>query len=152
MKINLSKEFNKFLEEHELLLSNLQLGDKKMKNKKQKGIYAGVLLVILFIVGTIVIMGYEPTENRIYDVNRNGVINFQDAGLCYVYYHNGVDNEYGNLLYDVNFDGVVDVDDAIEIWEHRDQMYCEICGEIITRDNFWSHPHPCYINKKEKSV
>jgi len=92
-----------------------------MKNNKKKIImYAGVLLTILFLVGTVVTIGDGEQENRIYDVNRNGVINFQDAGLCFVYIHDGIDDEYGNLLYDVNLDGVVTEEDCIDIWMHRD--------------------------------
>lgn len=89
-------------------------------DKKKIGIYAGVLLVILTVIGTVNITGDEQNENRIYDVNRNGVINFQDAGQCYVYYTNEINDEYGNLLYDVNFDGIVNEDDAVEIWMNRD--------------------------------
>ena len=89
-------------------------------NKKKLFLYAGVLMTILFLIGTISITGDGENPNRIYDVNRNGVINFQDAGLCYIYYHYEIDNEYGNLLYDVNFDGIVDEADCIEIWVNRD--------------------------------
>ncbi len=89
-------------------------------NKKKVILYAGAILMVLFFIGTVITMGNEPTENRIYDVNRNGEINFQDAGLTYVYYYNEVSNEYGDLLYDVNFDGVVNEDDCIDIWMHRD--------------------------------
>ena len=59
--------------------------------------------------------------NRIYDVNRNGIINFQDAGLCWVY---AIDHDnrtfYGDLLYDVNMDGQVNFQDAGLIWVNRD--------------------------------
>jgi len=91
-----------------------------MKNKKKIICYAGVIATLLFLICTISITGDEQNENRIYDVNRNGVINFQDAGLCYVYIYNGVDDPYGNLLYDVNFDGVVSEEDCIDIWMHKD--------------------------------
>ena len=59
--------------------------------------------------------------NRIYDVNRDHVINFQDAGLCWSY---AVDYDnrtfYGDLLYDVNCDGQVNFQDAGLCWVNRD--------------------------------
>lgn len=58
--------------------------------------------------------------NRIYDVNRDGTINFQDAGLCWVYIQNDLGDSYGDLLYDVNMDGQVNFQDCGIIWVHRD--------------------------------
>jgi len=88
--------------------------------------------------------------NRIYDVNRNGRINFQDAGLAWIYVqgrypspcwilnpivttndtwnyiicdpmpHNKNFNSYAELLYDVNTDGIADIEDVQLIWQHRD--------------------------------
>ncbi len=59
--------------------------------------------------------------NRIYDVNRNGVINFQDARLCWSYAIDYVNRTfYGDLLYDVNMDGNVNFQDCGLIWVNRD--------------------------------
>jgi len=103
-----------------------------MKKKNRKIIlYAGVLTAIICLVS--VSSAVKPNEsieksdsgdtkgcNRIYDVNRDTVINFQDAGLCWVYIQDDVDDPYGNLLYDVNMDGNVNFQDAGLIWINRD--------------------------------
>ena len=94
--------------------------------------YSIVLVGLLGIIGSMVFAQAMPGSiqvenksssgngNRIYDVNRDGVINFQDAGLCWVYIEDDVDNEYGNLLYDVNMDGQVNFQDCGLIWVNRD--------------------------------
>ena len=86
--------------------------------------YAGVLLVtIVFICSSIVTSNNTRNGdglNRIYDVNRDGNINFQDAGLCWTYIQDDTDDPYGNLLYDVNMDGQVNFQDAGLIWTNRD--------------------------------
>ena len=99
------------------------------KNKKKIIIYAGVLLATLLFV----CMGVSTSNsmkistsndngcNRIYDVNRDTVINFQDAGLCWVYVTTPeIHCEFGDLLYDVNMDGKVNFQDAGLIWINRD--------------------------------
>ena len=100
----------------------------KIRNKKIM-LYAGVLLAILVFVcssiGTsnnnfVKTTIREKNCNRIYDVNRDGTINFQDAGLCWVYIQNNLDDPYGDLLYDVNMDGQVNFQDAGLIWINRD--------------------------------
>jgi len=59
--------------------------------------------------------------NRIYDVNRNGIINFQDAGLCWAYGNDpGNYTFHGDLLYDVNMDGQVNFQDAGLCYINRD--------------------------------
>jgi len=59
--------------------------------------------------------------NRIYDVNRNEIINFQDAGLTWIYITTPeIHNEFGDLLYDVNYDGQVNFQDCGLIWVNRD--------------------------------
>ena len=98
-----------------------------------KKIITAIVLVILFAVGLscCVVTNNEecpecPEEecigiNRIYDVNRDGKINFQDAGLCWVYIQDEeLHCEFGDLLYDVNIDGVVDMQDSNLIWINRD--------------------------------
>ena len=102
-----------------------------MKNKKKIILYAGVLTAVICLIG--VSSAVKPNEsveksdlgdtkgcNRIYDVNRDGVINFQDAGLCWVYIQNDLGDPYGDLLYDVNMDGQVNFQDAGLIWINRD--------------------------------
>ena len=69
-------------------------------------------------------------ENRIYDVDRNGIINYNDA--CEVLYYVNHDPRWieqkcydlcGNcweLLYDVNCDGKVNISDVDDIWHYCD--------------------------------
>lgn len=81
---------------------------------------------------------YETIEttiyinNAIFDVNRDGVVNYLDAAEVLWYIQHGrsmvekfVFSKYGNpyeSLYDVNADGVVDMKDVELIWQNRD--YC----------------------------
>jgi hypothetical protein len=61
-------------------------------------------------------------RNPIYDVNRDGIINFEDSTLILNYINHEIKyienicySEFGNaweLLYDVNYDGKVNLDDA----------------------------------------
>ena len=101
---------------------------KKMKSKKKVVCYAGVLCVIAILgVG---VVSSNPSSigksdgvgcNRIYDVNRNEIINFQDAGLTWIYITTPeIHNEFGDLLYDVNYDGQVNFQDCGLIWVNRD--------------------------------
>ena len=93
-----------------------------MRNKKSI-LYAGVILMaLLFICSSVAISTTKETGcNRIYDVNRDGRINFQDAGLCWTYITTPENHcEYGDLLYDVNMDGQVNFQDAGLIWVNRD--------------------------------
>jgi len=98
-----------------------------MRNKKII-IYAGVLLATLFFIGMNVATSNniktttsEEGCNRIYDVNRDEIINFQDAGLCWTYItHDELHCEYGDLLYDVNMDSQVNFQDCGLIWVNRD--------------------------------
>jgi len=134
-------------------------GGKKEKMNKRKLVMglviAGILLAVAIFAGCI--NTNEESEecpecpecedcsgiNRIYDVNRDGKINFQDAGLAWVYIAGGkypwvyadvdisntiwsnyaqfkVYNKYAELLYDVDIDGDADWDDVQLIWENRD--------------------------------
>jgi len=95
---------------------------------KKTNIICGLLLVVA-VCSTIVVAAMPAEKivhqngencNRIYDVNRDGRINYQDAGLCFVYVRDNIDDPYGNLLYDVNIDGVVDDSDYLLIWQNRD--------------------------------
>lgn len=52
-----------------------------------------------------------------YDVNKDGTINFQDAGLTWV--HRTTQFPY-DPLYDMNNDGTVNFQDAGIVWIHRD--------------------------------
>jgi len=82
-----------------------------------------VFAICMLLFGGIVSSLETPSKNkcnRICDVNRDGRINFQDAGLCHVYIQDEVDDYYGNLLYDVNIDGIVDNMDVMFIWNNRD--------------------------------
>ena len=59
--------------------------------------------------------------NRIYDVNRDEIINFQDAGLTWIYITTPeIHNKFGDLLYDVNYDDQVNFQDCGLIWINRD--------------------------------
>lgn len=99
-------------------------------NRKKILFYAGVLCVIptvcfASLVGSVSQSTMNSNEgggcNRIYDVNRDTVINFQDAGLCWTYIqHDEWHCEYGDLLYDVNMDGQVNFQDCGLIWVNRD--------------------------------
>jgi len=97
-------------------------------NKKKIIIYAGVLLVTMIFVGVGIVssnpsqsIGIDIGCNRIYDVNRDKVINFQDAGLCWIYATSPELHDFhGDLLYDVNMDGRVNFQDAGLIWVNRD--------------------------------
>ena len=97
------------------------------KNKKNKiFLYAGAILAtLLFICISAATSNPINKEtggcNRIYDVNRDGIINFQDAGLCWTYITNPeIHCEFGDLLYDVNMDGQVNFQDCGLIWVNRD--------------------------------
>lgn len=99
-----------------------------MKNKKIL-LYAGVLLATMIFVCMGVVTSNQSMKttnanngcNRIYDVNRNGVINFQDAGLCWNYMITPeIHDLHGNFLYDVNMDGNVNFQDCGLIWINRD--------------------------------
>ena len=57
------------------------------------------------------------TEGSRYDVNNNGVVNFQDAGLVWV--HRTTQAMYEGI-YDVNNDGQVNFMDAGLTWINRD--------------------------------
>ena len=59
---------------------------------------------------------YTTSGSR-YDVNNNDVVNFQDAGLCWV--HRTSIAPYDGL-YDVNQDGTVNFQDAGLCWVNRD--------------------------------
>ena len=88
-----------------------------------KKIYVIIALAVICMIGGVVAISATAKErnpNRIYDVNRNGVINYQDAGLCYTYIRSGIYTTHGNLLYDVNCDGIVDMTDVNLIWQNRD--------------------------------
>lgn len=95
-------------------------------NKKKIIIYAGVLIVVAAFVlvgsaGSIEKASSDGGCNRIYDVNRDKVINFQDAGLCWIYATSPELHDFhGDLLYDVNMDGRVNFQDAGLIWVNRD--------------------------------
>ena len=95
-------------------------------NKKKIIIYAGVLIVVAAFVlvgsaGSIEKASSDGGCNRIYDVNRDEIINFQDAGLCWVYVTSPeIHNEFGDLLYDVNCDHQVNFQDCGLIWVNRD--------------------------------
>jgi len=94
-------------------------------NKKKVVIYAGVLLAIAALVSIGSVSSIEKNKgdgcNRIYDVNRDTVINFQDAGLCWVYITTPeIHDVHGDLLYDVNMDGQVNFQDCGLIWVNRD--------------------------------
>ena len=67
--------------------------NKKIRKKnKTFFLYAGVLTAVICLIG--VSSAVKPNEsveknneggcNRIYDVNRDGTINFQDAGLIWI--------------------------------------------------------------------
>jgi len=104
----------------------------KKKEKNKIFLYAGVLLATLVFVYMGIATSNQTNTiletinkenggcNRIYDVNRDSVINFQDAGLCWVYIQNDLGDPYGDLLYDVNMDGTVNFQDAGLIWVNRD--------------------------------
>ena len=83
-----------------------------------------VLLVVVFsgfVAGDPPVGVRRLSCNRVFDVNRDGRINFQDAGLCHVYSVSPESHTfYGDLLYDVNMDGVVDDVDVDLIWSNRD--------------------------------
>jgi len=98
-------------------------------NKKKVFCYAVILCVIPTVcfaglVGSVSNASLSDTMvgcNRIYDVNRDMVINFQDAGLCWFYVtHDEVHCEFGDLLYDVNMDHQVNFQDCGLIWVNRD--------------------------------
>jgi len=67
-------------------------------------IYSSVNLTVPFIVNK-------------YDVNKDGVVDFQDAGLVWIHRSSQVPYE---TYYDMNDDGVVDFQDAGIVWIHRD--------------------------------
>jgi len=87
----------------------------------KKYILIGMITLLLLAVSVQAVTKQNSQGNRIYDVNRDGVINYRDAGKCWVYLSHPEDhNVYGDLLYDVNIDGVVDDDDMLLIWQFRD--------------------------------
>jgi len=95
-------------------------------NKVWKGGILVIVVATIMLVGAgVVVLGEndEANLNRIYDVNRDGIINFQDAGLCWLYIRDGIDDPYGNLLFDVNIDGIVDENDYKSIWYNRDSDF-----------------------------
>ncbi len=59
---------------------------------------------------------YKTTGSR-YDVNNNDIVNFQDAGLCWI--HRDTVMLYDGL-YDVNQNGVVNFQDSGLCWVNRD--------------------------------
>jgi len=78
-------------------------------NKVWKGGILVIVVATIMLVGAgVVVLGEndEANLNRIYDVNRDGIINFQ-----------------GNLLFDVNIDGIVDENDYKSIWYNRDSDF-----------------------------
>ena len=97
-------------------------------NRKKIIIYAGVLLVTMIFVGVGIVssnpsqsIGIDIGCNRIYDVNRDEIINFQDAGKCWVYITTPeLHDLHGDLLYDVNMDHQVNFQDCGLIWVNRD--------------------------------
>jgi len=60
---------------------------------------------------------YYTTGGSRYDVNNNGVVNFQDAGLVWIHRTSEVDYDG---IYDVNQNGVVNFQDAGLTWVNRD--------------------------------
>jgi len=84
---------------------------------------AGLMARLLVFEARYNLLGFEIDGgcNRIYDVNRDEIINFQDAGKCWVYITTPeLHCEFGDLLYDVNCDGRVNFMDAGLIWVNRD--------------------------------
>jgi len=57
------------------------------------------------------------TSGKRYDIDNNGVVNFQDAGLVWIHRTSEVDY---NALYDVNQDNLVNFSDAGITWINRD--------------------------------
>jgi hypothetical protein len=67
----------------------------------------------------------ECPKSRIYDVNRDGTIDFSDVQIVLNYIgkkHSNFNNAFTgyHLLYDVNVDQKVDMTDAEDIWANRD--------------------------------
>ena len=67
----------------------------------------------------------ECPKSRIYDVNRDRKIDFNDVNLVLNYIDEKHSNIYlkitgYNLLYDVNVDNEVNINDAEAIWTNRD--------------------------------
>ena len=97
-----------------------------MSRKKKIVLYAGVLIAIVALVcigsaGSIEKASSDGGCNRIYDVNRDETINFQDSGLCWVYITTPeLHDVHGDLLYDVNCDHQVNFMDCGLIWVNRD--------------------------------
>jgi len=60
---------------------------------------------------------FYTTGGSRYDVNNNGVVNFQDAGLVWIHRTSEVDYDG---IYDVNQNGVVNFQDAGLTWVNRD--------------------------------
>ncbi len=60
---------------------------------------------------------FYTTGGSRYDINNNDVVNFQDAGLCWI--HRDTVVPYDGL-YDVNLNGVVNFQDAGLCWINRD--------------------------------
>ena len=59
---------------------------------------------------------YQKNNNK-YDINKDGDVDFQDAGLVWI--HRSSQTLYDET-YDVNTDGEVDFQDAGLVWMHRD--------------------------------
>ena len=57
------------------------------------------------------------TDGSRYDVSNNNIVNFQDAGLCWINRDTVVDYDG---LYDVNHNGIVNFQDAGLCWVNRD--------------------------------
>jgi len=67
----------------------------------------------------------ECPKSRIYDINRDGIIDFNDVKTVLNYTNKKHNKIYlkitgYNLLYDVNVDSQVDMTDVEEIWANRD--------------------------------
>jgi len=92
-----------------------------MSRKKNIVLYAGVMLVVaaFVLVGSASVVEKNYTTSL--SVNDNEIINFQDAGLTWIYITTPeIHNEFGDLLYDVNYDGQVNFQDCGLIWVNRD--------------------------------
>ena len=68
----------------------------------------------------------------IYDVNNDDVINFQDAGLCWVNRDTAVPY---NATYDVNQDGTVNFQDAGLCWVNRGPV--QKAGDWSNWSDYW---------------
>lgn len=84
----------------------------------------GYILLILIIFGIIIYLAWQSTGQEEqcvpgqYDVNRDGIVDYRDAGLIWT--HQTTEGHKYEMKYDMNCDGVVDDTDADLVWEHRD--------------------------------